>query len=100
MLGFKVLCNVFMVEWLNEAGENYRFITMKTIIVRFLYLIGIFTLIKEPDDVIKYTMLIVADRFFKQPHQLCLCHKAHRPDVQRHPLGAAFHAPCLHPDYQ
>lgn len=63
VLGFKVLCNVFMVEWLNEAGENYRFITMKTIIVRFLYLIGIFTLIKEPDDVIKYTMLIVATDF-------------------------------------
>lgn len=59
VLGFKVVANVFMVEWLNEAGENYKFITIKTIIVRFSYLIGIFVLIKEPDDVLKYTMLVV-----------------------------------------
>ena len=59
VLGFKVLANIFMVEWLNEAGENYRFITVKTVVVRFAYLIGIFVLIKEPDDVLRYTMLVV-----------------------------------------
>ena len=63
VLGFKVLANVFMVEWLNEAGENYRFITMKTILVRFVYLAGIFALIKSPDDVVKYALLIVATDF-------------------------------------
>ena len=63
LLGFKVLANVFMVEWLNEAGENYSFITLKTIIVRFSYLIGIFVFIKKPDDVIKYTLLVVLTDF-------------------------------------
>ena len=63
VLGFKVLANVFMVEWLNEAGENYRFITVKTIVVRFIYLVGIFTLIKEPDDVLRYTTLIILTDF-------------------------------------
>lgn len=59
VLGFKVLANIFMVEWINEAGENYSFITIKTIVVRSLYLVGIFVLIKKPEDVLKYTVLIV-----------------------------------------
>ncbi len=59
VLGFKVLANIFMVEWINEAAENYRFITIKTIIVRSLYLVGIFVFIKKPEDVLKYTVLIV-----------------------------------------
>lgn len=59
VLGAKVFANIFMVEWLNEAVENYRFITIKTVVVRLLYVIGIFTLIKEPDDVVKYSVLIV-----------------------------------------
>lgn len=63
VLGVKVLANIFMVEWINEAGENYRFITVKTIIVRSLYLVGIFAFIKKPDDVLKYAMLIVATDF-------------------------------------
>ncbi len=60
VLGFKVFANIFMVEWLNEAIENYKFITIKTIIVRLIYVIGIFSLIHKPDDVIKYSVLIVA----------------------------------------
>lgn len=59
VLGGKVFANIFMVEWLNEAIENYRFITIKTIVVRLLYVIGIFALIKKPDDVVKYSVLIV-----------------------------------------
>ncbi|MBR6789799.1 MAG: oligosaccharide flippase family protein [Oscillospiraceae bacterium] len=60
VLGAKVFANIFMVEWLNEAIENYRFITVKTVIVRLIYVIGIFALIHEPDDVVKYSVLIVA----------------------------------------
>lgn len=60
VLGAKVFANIFMVEWLNEAIENYRFITVKTVIVRLIYVIGIFALIHKPDDVVKYSVLIVA----------------------------------------
>ncbi|MBQ4050675.1 MAG: polysaccharide biosynthesis protein [Oscillospiraceae bacterium] len=59
-LGVKVFANIFMVEWLNEAIENYRFITLKTVVVRLIYVIGIFALIRNPDDVVKYSVLIVA----------------------------------------
>ncbi len=60
VLGCKIFANIFMVEWLNEAIENYRFITIKTVVVRLLYVIGIFTLIREPDDVVRYCLLIIA----------------------------------------
>lgn len=59
-LGLKVFANIFMVEWLNEAMENYKFITMKTIAVRFIYAVLIFALIHEPDDVVKYCWIIIA----------------------------------------
>ncbi len=59
VLGLKVFANIFMVEWLNEAVENYRFITIKTVIVRLIYVVGIFAFIHKPDDVVKYSVIIV-----------------------------------------
>ena len=58
-LGFKVFANIFLVEWLNEAMENYRFITIKTIVVRLIYMVLIFLFIHKPDDVVKYCVIIV-----------------------------------------
>lgn len=59
VLGLKVFANIFLVEWLNEAMENYRFITIKTIVVRIIYAVMIFALIHEPDDVIRYCAIII-----------------------------------------
>lgn len=59
ILGLKLFANIFLVEWLNEAMENYRFITIKTIVVRLIYMVMIFGLIHEPDDVIRYALIIV-----------------------------------------
>ncbi len=62
-LGLKVFANIFLVEWLNEAMENYRFITVKTILVRLIYTVLIFLFIHRPDDVVKYCVVIVATDF-------------------------------------
>lgn len=59
VLGFKVLANIFLVEWLNEAMENYRFITIKTIVVRIIYALLIFALIRKPEDVVNYCWVII-----------------------------------------
>lgn len=59
VLGFKVFANIFLVEWLNEAMENYRFITIKTIVVRLIYTVLIFAFIREPDDVVNYCVVVV-----------------------------------------
>ncbi|SFB21124.1 MULTISPECIES: oligosaccharide flippase family protein [unclassified Bacillus (in: firmicutes)] len=51
--------NIFYVEWLNEAFENYGFITIKTIIVKLIYIGLLFTLVKGPEDYLIFTALLV-----------------------------------------
>ncbi len=54
----QMISNVFYIEFVNEAVENYRFIALKTIIIRILYLVGIFAFVRKPDDVIIYSIVI------------------------------------------
>ncbi|WP_291258999.1 oligosaccharide flippase family protein [Fusobacterium sp.] len=49
---------VFYIEWINEAFENYKFISQKTMIVKLLNLACIFLFIKVSDDYFKYLFLI------------------------------------------
>src|SRR5690606_972298 len=41
-----IISNYFNVEWVNEAFEKFRFITIKTIIVRLLFIIAIIIFVK------------------------------------------------------
>ncbi len=50
--------NVFYIEFVNEAVENYQFIAIKTILIRIAYLIGIFLLVRKPSDVIIYSIVV------------------------------------------
>ena len=49
---------IFYIEWINEAFENYKFISQKTIFIKVLNLICIFLFIKISDDFYKYLFLI------------------------------------------
>ncbi len=60
---FNLIANIFYVEWANEALEKYNFITIKTICVRILYIILLFTLVKSSKDYNQYTFLIVLSSF-------------------------------------
>lgn len=53
------ILNVFYVEWLNEAFENYDFIAIKTMAVKIVYIILLFTLVNGPDDYLTFTFLMV-----------------------------------------
>ena len=55
--------NLFNVEWINEANENYKFIAIKSIIIRLIYLVGIFLLVRKADDIIWYVLLLVLSTF-------------------------------------
>lgn len=59
----QIIGNIFYIEFINEAIENYGFITKKTIIVRIFYLISIFLFVRKPSDVIIYTLVICATNF-------------------------------------
>lgn len=63
VLIIQIIANVFYVEFVNEALENYKFITIKSIIVKIIYLISILLFIKNPDDVVIYAIVVSATIF-------------------------------------
>lgn len=52
--------NVFNVEWINEANEDYFFIAIKSILIKIAYFAGIFVLVRRCDDIIAYVALLTA----------------------------------------
>lgn len=63
ILTFNLLSNIFYTEWVNEAMENYGFITIKTIIIKIAYIIGLVTLVKSSDNLKEYMILLVLSTF-------------------------------------
>ena len=59
IFGFNLIVNMFYVEWVNEAMENYDFITIKTIVVRSIYVVLIFIFVKTSNDYHSYAILLV-----------------------------------------
>lgn len=56
----KIVFNLFMIEWFFTGMENFRYITNRSILIKLLYVIGVFMLIKEPADYKLYYILSVA----------------------------------------
>lgn len=54
----QIIANIFMVEWMNEALENYGFIAMKTMIIRVISTALLFLVVRHPDDVMLYAGLM------------------------------------------
>lgn len=63
ILTFNLLSNVFYIEWMNEALENFGFITIKTIVVKIIYVILLFATVKSSDNFKEYMMLLVLSTF-------------------------------------
>lgn len=59
ILSFNLLSNIFCTEWANEALENYDFITIKTIVVRLIYVVLLLALVKGAGDFKTYLWLLV-----------------------------------------
>lgn len=54
---------LFNVEWANEALENYKFITAKTIAIKIIYIISLLLLIRKPDNYVAYSIILVLSTF-------------------------------------
>ncbi|MCA1320484.1 oligosaccharide flippase family protein [Bacillus tianshenii] len=54
-----LILNVFFVEWINEAFEDYNFITIKTILVKVVYVVLLFTFVNGTDDYLTFVWLLV-----------------------------------------
>lgn len=52
-----LISQVFYIEWYNEAMEEFRFITIKTVAIRLLSLFFIFVFVKKLEDVYIYVAI-------------------------------------------
>ncbi|AMG71755.1 hypothetical protein B9086_011935 [Morganella morganii subsp. morganii] len=59
VLSIKLLLLAFDIEWVNESFEDYKFISIKTMLCRSISLILMFLLITSSDDYIIYVWLNV-----------------------------------------
>ncbi|MGG1676515.1 oligosaccharide flippase family protein [Neobacillus sp. NRS-1170] len=56
--GTNFFLNIFFVEWVNEAYEDYGFITIKTVIVKIIYVILLLTFVKSSDNYLVFIGLL------------------------------------------
>lgn len=54
----QIVANMVYIEFVNEALESYKFITIKSVIIKILYLISILLFIKNKNDLVPYTIII------------------------------------------
>lgn len=58
IMTIQIVGNIFYIEFVNEALENYKFITIKSAIIKILYLVALLLLVRKPDDIIIYSVVI------------------------------------------
>lgn len=63
VLAFQIITNIFAIEWVNTAKEEFRFITFKTIAVRCLYVLILVCFVRKEDDVLPYCCTIMVTEF-------------------------------------
>lgn len=58
IMTIQIVGNIFYIEFVNEALENYKFITIKSAIIKLMYLAALLLFVKKPNDIIIYTVII------------------------------------------
>lgn len=58
IVGLQILFQFLAIEWINLAFENYAFILYKTIVIRIIMLVSIFTFINSSDDILAYAVIV------------------------------------------
>ena len=56
----KIVFTLFLSEWFFAGTENFRYITLRSLIVKTLYVISVFIFIKSPNDYKLYFILSVS----------------------------------------
>lgn len=57
VVGIQLFANVINIDWLYQGYEEYRYITIRSIIVKILSLLAVFIFVKTPDDYIVYAFI-------------------------------------------
>lgn len=56
---FKILFSVFLIEWLYKGLENFKYITLRTLIIKLIYVISIFVFVQDSKDIYIYFSLTI-----------------------------------------
>lgn len=56
----KILLNVLLVEWLFQGMQDFRYVTIRTMAIRMLYVIGVFALVRTKEDYDWYFYVTIA----------------------------------------
>lgn len=54
----KLLGNFFLIEWFYKGLEDFKYITLRTILVKTIYLIAVFVFIRTSSDYMVYYLLL------------------------------------------
>lgn len=54
----QIIANMFYIEFVNEALENYKFITIKSVIVKIIYFVALLLFVTRPKDVVIYAIIV------------------------------------------
>ena len=63
VMSIQIIANVFYVEFVNEALENYKFITIKSIIDKIIYFLAILLAVRNPHDIVIYAVIVSLTNF-------------------------------------
>lgn len=55
----KIFFTTFLVEWFYSGIEDFRYITLRSIAVKLLYVLAVFVFVREPDQYLLYFALTV-----------------------------------------
>ncbi|MBR2962049.1 MAG: flippase [Alistipes sp.] len=55
----KILFTTFLVEWLYTGLENFRYITLRSLAIKLLYVVAIFLFVRSSDDYFLYFVMTV-----------------------------------------
>lgn len=58
--GTKIILNVFLIEWLFRGLQDFRYVTLRTIATRLLYVAAIFIFVRERNDYVSYFIVTIA----------------------------------------
>lgn len=60
----KIILNVFLVEWFFRGLQNFKYITLRSLFTRTLYVLAIFIFVRERDDYVIYFVITMSQVFF------------------------------------
>ena len=56
---FKLLINLFLIEWIYKGIENFKYITARTLVLSIIYLFSLFIFVKNRNDIYVYYIIKV-----------------------------------------